>query len=52
MAVLGGGRFLMSEVPLYELGRCEDRVLDEPASGRYIDCIRGTPCKGRTSRGN
>ena len=34
MEVLGGGRFLMSEVPLYPLKcECEDRVLDGPASG-------------------
>ena len=45
MVVLGGGLFLMSEVPLYPTQRagraataveeaCEDQVLDGPASGK------------------
>ena len=56
MVVIGGVRFLMSEVHLYTQIRfcrgirvsCKDRVLDGPASGEegskgrnWLDCIRG-----------
>jgi hypothetical protein len=32
--------------PTVDLGRCEDQVMDEPASGRHIDSIRVTGVQG------
>ena len=51
MAVLGGGRFLMSEVPLYDVGPLLHVTLtSHPYMCRGTSLIRNSPLVGPYSR--